>query len=541
MDTEISMKHVARRKIPPIEKAPLPTGDSVPSAQQPMIRNEPGRPRRTDCDDLILGAGAGGLSLALLLARAGRRVILVERSPHPGGALNSFPFQGSQLDAGFHFTGALQPGGLFDDILRALRLRDRIRPIPLDPDRANHFVFTAADREIPFPYGIPRLTDALHRAFPGERDAIGRFFATAERVAAATPSLRFSTLDQQPHPIPEDEVTLQDYLDDITRDPLLKGTLSALVMCHGSAPSEITLGDHLRLCQGFHEQIATLDGGGASLVHAMLDELRDLDVEIICEEKLVSFSDIRDQRIHRFVLHSGRELVADHCISTLHPKTLAALLPREAFPPAFFRRIADFVDTPGFFTVFARLDGPPDPAAARSIVSLYPENDINRLSLLRPPGPGALAILHAPTPAADGSTVITAFEPMYWQDVAQWSDSRTGQRPPDYQAWKEAKTREIHNRILAFFPGYRGRLALITAASPLTYRDHLHCHHGCAYGIKHRPGQFNLLGPTRLRNLHAAGQSAILPGVLGTIVASLMVGRMILGENVFRKFIDGRL
>jgi phytoene dehydrogenase-like protein len=534
------MKHVAGRKILDASKPPSPAGHPSPPPATADSRHA-GAVRKTDCDDLILGAGAGGLSLALLLGRAGRRVILVERSPHPGGALNSFSCQGWQLDAGFHFTGALQPGGLFDDILRALRLRDRIRPSPLDPDRANRFVFSAAGREIPYPYGIPRLTDALHHAFPGEHNAIDRFFATAERVAAATPSLRFATLDQPPQAIPEDEITLQDHLDGLTRDPLLKNALAALVMCHGSAPAEIPLGDHLRLCQGFHEQVATLDGGGGSLVQAMLDELRNLNVEIICEEELVAFEDIRDRRIHRFLLRSGHELTADTCISTLHPKTLAALLPNDAFPPAFFRRVDDFADTPGFFTVFARLDGPPDPAAARSIVSLYPENNINRLSLPRPPGPGALAILHAPAPTADGSTVVTAFEPMYWRDVARWTDSRTGQRPPDHQAWKDAKTGEIRDRILAFLPGYRGRLSLIAAASPLTYRDHLHCHHGCAYGIKHRVGQFNLLGPLRLRNLHAAGQSAILPGVLGTVVASLLVGRMILGDNLFRKFLDGRL
>ena len=41
-------------------------------------------PRMTDCDVLIIGAGIAGASLAWRLARAGRRVLLLEREAQPG-------------------------------------------------------------------------------------------------------------------------------------------------------------------------------------------------------------------------------------------------------------------------------------------------------------------------------------------------------------------------------------------------------------------------------------------------------------------------
>jgi hypothetical protein len=54
-------------------------------------------------------------------------------------------------------------------------------------------------------------------------------------------------------------------------------------------------------------------------------------------------------------------------------------------------------------------------------------------------------------------------------------------------------------------------------------------------------GQFNLIGKLPLHNLFAAGQSALLPGVIGAMMSSLIVGRAILGTEHFGKLLDESL
>lgn len=485
-------------------------------------------------DSIVVGAGAGGLAMALFLAQSGKQVVVIEKARFPGGALGSFKNNGYNLDAGFHFTGGLQDDGIFDQILKLFGVREMIEPIFLNPELANIFKFTASDRTIEFPYGIDRIIKKLKDEFPGENNAIEAYFSTVKKICDNTPTLHIDTLYQIPAPIKEDYITLQEYLNGLTDNRLLKEVLNTLIMCHGSAPVEISMADNSRLCQGFYESICQIAGGGASLVQALMKQLMDYDVEIITSDEIVELTDIKDKKVGRFVLRSGIELEGDICVFTIPPASILNLLPKENFPPAFFNRVEAFECTPGFFTVFAALDDGVDLVNEGSITSLYPVDDLNALALPGWQGPGALAMMHS---QSGNTNILTAFEPIYWEQVSQWENTSTGARPDDYQQWKQAKTDEVMARITEHFPIYQGKVKLITSSTPLTYRDYLYHHHGAAYGIKQKVNQFNLLGQLRLKNLFVAGQSAILPGVLGTIMASLLVGRNIIGKDKFRDYL----
>jgi phytoene dehydrogenase-like protein len=73
----------------------------------------------------------------------------------------------------------------------------------------------------------------------------------------------------------------------------------------------------------------------------------------------------------------------------------------------------------------------------------------------------------------------------------------------------------------------------------LTFRDYLCSPDGSAYGIKQKMGQFNLIGKLPLHNLFAAGQSSLLPGIIGAMMSSLIVGRAVIGKELYGKFLDG--
>jgi len=93
-------------------------------------------------DDVIIGGGHNGLTAAAYLARAGRSVLVVERSERVGGAAVSaraFTGMDARLSR-YSYLVSLLPHQIITDLdldLRLIRRRfSSYTPVPDDPDRA---------------------------------------------------------------------------------------------------------------------------------------------------------------------------------------------------------------------------------------------------------------------------------------------------------------------------------------------------------------------------------------------------------------------
>ena len=53
-------------------------------------------------DVVIIGSGLGGLVCGSLLAREGKKVLVLERQAQPGGCMQSYWRDGLSFDTGFH-------------------------------------------------------------------------------------------------------------------------------------------------------------------------------------------------------------------------------------------------------------------------------------------------------------------------------------------------------------------------------------------------------------------------------------------------------
>ena len=492
-------------------------------------------------DVIVAGSGAGGLTAALLLALNGQRVLLLERSRRAGGSLLRFRRQGIPFDTGFHFTGSLQSGGLLDDMLRVLGMRDLLKPVFLHPDRAHQFFFEKEGRSFELPTGIPALRDALIQYFPGERRAVESYFERMERICQNTVfDLRqiSTSLDS----LDDDYVTLQEVLDGLTGDPVLKALFGGFCMCYGTRPDEVSFANHCRMTAGLCQSVGRFEGGGGALADAFLRRLADLGVDVRTNTALVGCLDVKDRVARRFLLSNGEEVEAGAGVLTIHPKDILGILPRAEVSKAFISRVNGFESSAGFFSIFGTVKDP-DPEFGSSIVSLFPYADLNRLLQPDLQGDSALVIVRTAETALNGKPkqVLTAFEPSFPDSVAAWSASRMGSRPPEYYAYKQARTDRLKERIVTHCPGYHESLDVLDSASVLTFREYLNSPDGSAYGIKQKIGQFNLVGKLPVFNLYAAGQSAVLPGVVGAMMSSFLVCRAVLGKEKFNPFMEQRL
>jgi len=493
-------------------------------------------------DYAVVGGGVSGLTAALLLAQEGRSVALIERSRSVGGSLCRFRRKGVPFDTGFHFTGGFSPDGLMVEMLDVLGLRDAITPVFLSAERANAFLFEDSGRSFFFPSGIDSIERTFGGYFPDEREGIRCYFDKVKAVCERTVSMDIENILLTGDVLEEDFVSLQDVLDDLFDDPHLKALLGAFCMCYGVAPREVSFANHSRMCLGLYESVARVAGGGEAMIEAFLDRFSGLGVDVLCGREIVECADIQGDHAHRFVFADGEDVAFDTCVFTIHPKCVLDILPRRLLSPAFQSRVADFESSSGFFSVFGVLaENHGNEGLEEGISSLFPSTDVNALLSPDRDGDSALVLIHS-VEQVNGAAVrtVSAFEPSFPVEVEAWWDSRVGRRPAGYAEYKTAKAARICERMGTLLPGGAEQFTLLDAATVLTFRDYLNTPDGSAYGVKQKMGQFNLFGKLPVRNMYAAGQSSVLPGVVGAMMSAFFVARAVMGKESFGRLVTRR-
>ncbi|MCD4781854.1 MAG: FAD-dependent oxidoreductase [Candidatus Omnitrophica bacterium] len=492
-------------------------------------------------DSIVVGSGISGLTIARLLAMNGQKVLIIEKGGNIGGSMARFYKNGVPFDTGFHFTGAFLKNGILNDMLIVLGIQDTIKPIVLPDENGQIYVFENDNKKYFLPNGVANFVKELKKYFPEETRGIDDFFSLAKKIYNETSSLDLSRITEAPRVLDEDDISLQEILDKTMKDGHLKGILSTFSMCYGVKPSEVSVANHFRVAYGMYDSVVRIKNGGKAFIDAFNEDFIKLGIEVKTNCTIDKFLDIEKNIIKKFILSDGETLSCDQCIFTIHPKAVVESLPEGHLSKAFLSRINDFEPAAGFFTVYGTIESD-DPDFVPSIVSILPSQDIN--VLLEPTNNGCSAlVLMTSYEKVQGKIVkvLTAMEPSFTEQVAEWIDSKVGRRPGSYYAYKENKIEQIKQRIYRYNPAYKDSYKIMGAASILTYRDYLNSFECTAYGIKQKMGQFNLFGKLPLKNIYACGQSSVLPGVVGAMMSSFIIARSIVGRDEYDAFIKTRL
>lgn len=92
-------------------------------------------------DQIVVGAGISGMTSALLLAKQGFRVALVEAFPLPGPTVRGFNRRGVHFETGIHFIGGMGDGDPLDTYFKHLDIAEKLRKIPFNRDGCDCFRF----------------------------------------------------------------------------------------------------------------------------------------------------------------------------------------------------------------------------------------------------------------------------------------------------------------------------------------------------------------------------------------------------------------
>ena len=139
-------------------------------------------------DAVIIGAGLGGLTTGAILARAGRKVLVIERSNSVGGAASSYKVGDLFVEGSLHETSdPHDPRDPKHDPLTRAGVLDAVTWIP------SGTFYEARGGPVGAPLTLPDNFDAARRAlverFPEAQGGIDRLLGEMEQIASAASML----------------------------------------------------------------------------------------------------------------------------------------------------------------------------------------------------------------------------------------------------------------------------------------------------------------------------------------------------------------
>ncbi len=486
--------------------------------------------------DIVVGSGISGLTVATLLAKNGRNVLLLEQNPLPGGAIRQFRRGGISFDVGCHYTGCLGEGQFLQQLWRYCGVGDRIR-VCCCSDNYDRLDFAGADNSLKSWFDYQRLQDELCSAFPGESRGIETYLQTVRNICDRVPyynmDLSLSTFFTTYR---RDRRSLGKFLAREISSSRLRKALGACGFLYGIPAAMTPLETHAMVSHGYYTGAWTVIGGGQAVADSLLHRFQQLGGTVRCNSEVKHLLCV-DGVVSGVRLADGEEIGCQRLVYTGHPSAVADMVPQGIFRPAYTTRLRALQNTPSFFVVFARsqkkMDWRSGPlnylrmARGVEVICADSSQPLSQRSLMMT---GTSAREGCAKRDAYGITLLC---PAYWDEVRCFADDRKGE---GYLAYKKRVTAALVAEAEKNWSSVVGAITPLASGSPLTFRDFLSAPEGCSYGVMHSLDQYTPDIRTRLRGFYLAGQSILMTGLVGASVAAVASAGEIIGlEELWNK------
>ena len=471
---------------------------------------------------VIIGSGIGGLSAGILLSLLNFRVTVVEKNPLPGGLMRSYHRSGIDCPVGVHYVGALGEKEPLKKMFHVLGISVDELFTPMGQEGIiDRYIFD--DLIFDLPTSVEALEKNLISAFPEETASLNIIMKNLREISRRMMDPAFLFNQGDPFPNMDYYKSMGELLDNLHVSTGLRAVLSVPCQLIGVPLNDCPVIFHHMVLASYLFSSWRLKESGGKMAEVFVRRLQESGGSLILNNGVKKIS-IAEGKVTGVILQSGTALPADAVVAAIHPKILLNLLNENDLRESFRRRILGLKETEGVVAVQISVDAAKHPEINHNIYRLHrDENGFIE--------DGVFYQLRGGN--AHGANLLSIITKSLYGEWSQWENTVSGRRGKEY----EEKKMNIADSLLKKAQEIFGDLKdarIIDVYTPLTIRDYVNCPEGACYGIMRSSRQ--LLKAISLNNipitgLCLAGQNALAPGVLGSIMGSFNVARQIIGAE----------
>jgi len=513
-------------------------------------------------DVIIVGAGIGGLTAGGLLAKRGKKVLVLDKHSVPGGNATVFNRRDYQFEVGVHYLGGCGEHGPIRAMLEACGVSD-VEFEEMDPQGFD--VFRFPDFEFRMPKGLEQYRERLLEAFPEERKGIERYCKLARQLSrvfrsrgslpkAAGASLLAPMVGRWMNK------TLEEFLDSCTQNEQLRAVLVGQSGDYGLPASRSSVILNVACALYYLGGAYVPKGGGQVMADALADAIEDAGGKVLLMAPVdrIVVEDGRVRGVEFENKHVGRHRVdAATVISNADLKnTVLHLVGEEHVSKRTAKRVKEYEMAPALGTVYLGLKT--DVGAlglSKSNYWIYPTYDSEvayrealegRFSE-QPPCYVSLASLKDPTnrhlaPAGKSNVqliTVAPSQPEAWGVTEEEFADGSYRRNPRYREAKERFAERLLRTAVDVLPDIANQIDYLEVASPLTQSRYTGSTGGTSYGIAGTPDQFMMnRAPTKteIPGLFLCGASCRAGhGVQNAMISGVMAAGSAVQRNLLKE------
>ncbi len=437
-------------------------------------------------DVIVVGAGGGGLSAAAMLAKKGKRVLVIEQHSKIGGYMTNFRRGDYVFEVSLHAFDGLDPeGGRNIWIFKALGIYDKLKLIKLDPMYRVSYpgltVDVPADRE--------EYKKLLISKFPQEEQGIEELFTILDEMVRASDIgllLYFENymkglweFVKQPHVfytlLKYKDVPMLDFLHSFVKDKTLVAVFTALTGFAGDNPHSLPGLVFAGIWGTYHKGgYYYLEGGSQSISDALGDVIKQHGGEIVLSTRVTKII-IEKNRVQGVRTEHGKLYNSKYVISNANAMdTFFKLVGEKHLPQKYAEDLKKMKAGLATFAVYLGLNKdfskyfPKDVHGLMVYEAVDPnetyepikEGNINKV-------PFSLVNYSMVDPGAspEGKNAVVCITSMPYDWNNGWKESEGHEA---YTGLKNKTAQILLKRAEKYLPGLRKHIEIMEVATPRT-------------------------------------------------------------------------